>query len=132
MGIHGHEAATVEEHHPIALPDGGQPVTHHENDPRNPPFPERTPETILVLRIEGDRWTLLGEFQPGHLEAGDLGSLAYEDGHLVTTSDSEGCPGCVSELTWSRHGDTVALERVTGASVVAMDRFIWLGRWQRA
>src|SRR5690606_20810954 len=50
-----------------------------------------------VIEIDGDRFRLLVGKNPDRLEIGDEGASTYDDeGNWVTTSESVGCPGCVT------------------------------------
>ena len=67
-------------------------------------------------------------------EVGDKGTYVYrEDGALVTTSESQGCPGCVLPITWSIEGDTLSLtlKQEGGVTTDAAERFVIDGAWTR-
>jgi hypothetical protein len=60
------------------------------------------------------RWTQLGDYSgTGVLESGDFGTYTYDDqGRLVTTSESEGCRGCVGVIEWSFADGVLTMELV--------------------
>ena len=65
-------------------------------------------------------------------EVGDQGTYVYrEGGALVTTSESQGCPGCVLPITWSIEGDTLSLtlKQEGGVTTDAAERFVIDGTW---
>ena len=65
---------------------------------------------------------------------GDKGTYVYrEDGALVTTSESQGCPGCVLPIDRSIEGDTLSLtlKQEGGVTTDAAERFVIDGAWTR-
>jgi hypothetical protein len=73
-------------------------------------------ETTFTLRFADDEWSQLQTEAAGP-EVGDFGSLAYDaDGDLVTTSENEGCPGCMYTYAWELDGDELTLTLVDNDS----------------
>ena len=75
------------------------------------------PDDELVNAFEftdDGRWTQLGDFSgTGVLESGDFGTYTYDDeGRLVTTSESEGCRGCVGVIEWTYADGVLTMELV--------------------
>lgn len=75
------------------------------------------PDDELAIAFEftdDGRWTHLGDFTvAGVLEAGDFGTYTYDDeGRLVTTSESDGCRGCVGVIEWSLADGVLTIELV--------------------
>lgn len=69
--------------------------------------------TTLTFRFADGRWTLFVALSGGAPEPGDLGSLTYdEEGNAVMTSESEGCPGCVTAYKWQVDGSRLTLTLV--------------------
>ena len=67
----------------------------------------------LTFVFEGDSWAIMVVNDQGRPRPGDLGTLAYDDqGRLVTTSNSEGCPGCVITLEMEGCRDTLTIATV--------------------
>lgn len=86
----------------------------------------------LTLRFLGDTWSITIGNDAGAPEVGDVGDVTYdEQGRLVTTSRSEGCPGCVATQTWSIAGDRLWL-RFLGDSATADARLVAAGTWRRS
>ena len=47
------------------------------------------------------------------LESGDFGTYTYDDeGRLVTTSENEGCRGCVGVIEWTFADGVLTMELV--------------------
>ncbi len=80
----------------------------------------------LTFVFESDSWAIMVVNDDGAAEPGDLGTLTYDDqGRLVTTSNSEGCPGCVITLR--------CLGRLTTTWNTSIRSHCWRAaeRWQR-
>lgn len=83
----------------------------------------------LALTVLGGAWAITTTSDDGAVEVGDLGHATYDDqGRLVTTSASTGCPGCEAVLGWRVEGDDLVLEAADGLD--AVERLITEGRWQ--
>jgi TRAP-type C4-dicarboxylate transport system substrate-binding protein len=55
-----------------------------------------------AIEITTDGWVHHVTNDAGFSEVGDLGTYSYdEDGRLVLTSESTGCPGCVAVVDWT-------------------------------
>lgn len=63
----------------------------------------------IILKISGTRFSVFDD-EGGGTGLGDLGTLRYTHGHLVTMiSDSTGCPGCSQLWHWAAHGVSMSL-----------------------
>lgn len=70
----------------------------------------RDGESTVTLKLVGDRFTQFGDDAQGVTQAGDFGSLAYdEDGHLLMTSENLLCNGCRYTYGWHLSGDRLEL-----------------------
>ncbi len=103
---------------------GRADILHHfEQDGRLP----------LSLELLDGSWSISVTNDAGVREPGDVGTFEYDDqGRLVMTSYSEGCPGCVSTLAWSLRGESLSLEPVgplPGGE--PLERLIMGGTWTR-
>lgn len=86
-------------------------------------------ELPLALEFEGLRMEHLVTNDAGVEEVGDLGTLDYpEDGRVVFTSESTGCPGCVATLEWSLEGDELTIEP---SGLPPVEAFILAGTYTR-
>jgi hypothetical protein len=101
-----------------AIPDGTWAMTKTTADARRLGIPKRLDVELfgkdgksrLALRIEGSEWAHFVEDKDDTMALGDQGTGGYdEDGNWVTTSHSEGCPGCVATLEWSVEGDSLTV-----------------------
>jgi len=64
----------------------------------------------LTLAMFNGRWTQLAEFTSGTTQVADEGTYRIDrSGHLVMTSTSPGCTGCVGVLQWSLDGRKLTL-----------------------
>lgn len=92
-------------------------------------FLGRDGELPMALEFDGDNYKQYGTNDAGVEELGDLGTLAYpEDGKVVITSESSGCPGCVATITWSLDGQDYIQESMDPTGEEA---FLFNGRWTR-
>jgi hypothetical protein len=67
-------------------------------------------ELPLSIKFQGDRYTVFDTADDGSTGPGDIGTQYIDaDGRRVQTSESEGCPGCVSIIDWTLAGDTLTL-----------------------
>ena len=85
----------------------------------------------LTFVLESDSWAIMVGNDQGMNEPGDIGTFTYDDhGRLVTTSHSEGCPGCVITLRWTAAQDelTIAMVEKTGDP---LEELILSGQWER-
>ena len=85
----------------------------------------------LTFVLESDSWAIMVGNDQGMNEPGDIGTFTYDDhGRLVTTSHSEGCPGCVVTLRWRVAQDelTIAMVEKTGDP---LEELILSGQWER-
>ncbi len=93
------------------------------------------PDGLLPLTFQflDGTWAISVTNDSGVVEPGDVGTLEYDDqGRMVMTSDSEGCPGCASTMAWTITGDTLSLEPVgqlPGGE--PLERLIMGGTWTR-
>ena len=86
----------------------------------------------LTLVFESDSWAIMVADDQGVDEPGDVGTLTYDDrGRLVTTSNSEGCPGCVVTLRWKVVGDTLTIAMVE-KSGDPLEELVLSGQWERS
>ena len=86
----------------------------------------------LTFVFESDSWAIMVVNDDGAAEPGDLGTLTYDDqGRLVTTSNSEGCPGCVITLRWEVVRDTLTIATVE-KSGDPLEKLILSGQWERS
>ncbi len=73
----------------------------------------RDGELPMALEFEGDGFRHYLTNDAAVEELGDLGTIDYDDeGRVVFTSESTGCPGCVGTVEWSLDGDTLTLTPV--------------------
>jgi len=87
----------------------------------------------LTFQFLDGTWSIVVTNDSGVDEMGDLGTLEYDDrGRMLMTSNSEGCPGCVSTMAWTIRRDRLRLESV-GALPGGdpMERLIMGGTWTR-
>lgn len=85
----------------------------------------------LTFVFESDSWAIMVVHDDGAAEPGDLGTLTYDDqGRLVTTSNSEGCSGCVITLRWKVVRDTLTIAMVEKSNE-PMEKLILSGQWER-
>ena len=71
-------------------------------------------ELPIAFKVAGDRWTHFVTNDAGIAEPGDVGTSSYDDeGHWVTVSASQGCPGCVQVLAWSLVDSSLTLTLVS-------------------
>jgi hypothetical protein len=83
----------------------------------------------LALTVVGGTWAITITGDDGTVEVGDLGHATYDDqGRLVTSSASTGCPGCEAVLGWRVEGDDLVLEAADGLD--AVERHVTEGRWR--
>jgi hypothetical protein len=83
----------------------------------------------LALTVVGDTWAITTTSDAGAVEVGDLGHATYdEQGRLVTTSASSGCPGCEAVLAWRVEGDDLVVKAADGLD--AVERLMTEGRWR--
>jgi hypothetical protein len=90
---------------------------------------EGTQATFSITLAAG-RYSIFVAPDIGVAEVGDKGTYEYrQDGVLASTSESDGCPGCVLPITWSIDGDTLSLtldhDRTTA------EKFVINGTWTR-
>jgi hypothetical protein len=86
-------------------------------------------ELPMAFEFDGDRWQHLVTNDAGVEEIGDLGTLDYdEEGRLVTTSQSTGCPGCVGTMEWTLQDDSLTL---SSDEMSGPDAFIVTGSFTR-
>jgi len=87
----------------------------------------------LTLQFVDDTWSTSLTNDSGVDETGDVGTLEYDDrGRMWMTSNSEGCPGCVSTMAWTIRGDGLSLEpagALPGGD--PLERLIMGGTWTR-
>ena len=71
-------------------------------------------ELTIVWRFDDGSWTESANDAGGDVfEVGDGGTYTYdEDGHLVTTSQSGGCRGCVGAMDWALTDDVLTMTLV--------------------
>ena len=87
-------------------------------------------EMPTAYEFDGDRYTHYVTNDAGVEEVGDLGTVDYDDqGRLVTTSQSTGCPGCVGTLEWSFDGQV--LDMITPPEFDPVDAFVVGGQYTR-
>lgn len=92
-------------------------------------------EMPLTFKFQGDRWTIFVTDDTGVIEMGDGGTQGIDDdGQLVQTSESEGCPGCVIILDWAVDGDTLTLKCAPGDNPECQDgdKVILEGAWVKS
>jgi hypothetical protein len=83
----------------------------------------------LALTVVDGAWAITTTGDAGEVEVGDLGRAAYDDdGDLVTTSSSSGCPGCRAVLHWRLAGDELVLTSADG-SLGPVERLVTEGTW---
>jgi len=88
-------------------------------------------DATFSLTLVAGRFSIFVAPQRGVAEVGDLGTYSYrDDGALVTTSEGEGCPGCVDTIHWSIDGDTLSLT-LQDKDATAAERFVINGTWKR-
>jgi len=69
-------------------------------------------ELRITYQIDDGGWMQLANYGGAGDRAGDRGTYTYdEDGRWITTSESEGCQGCVGVIEWSLDADTLTLTR---------------------
>ena len=86
----------------------------------------------LTFRAEDHHWIQAGEFTPGITEVGDRGSYRIDqEGHLVLTSTSPGCPGCVGVLRWDFDGQKLTLAFIEPDKHPAEERLITEHTYQK-
>ncbi len=70
-------------------------------------------ELNVELTIDGDDYAQFSDDGDAPLTQGDGGTAAYDEaGNWVITSDSSGCPGCVTTWAWSLEGPVLSLEMI--------------------
>lgn len=126
------------------IPDGTYAKTDTMADARRLGLPRDVASEILgrdgafrvELKIAGDNWVQFSE-EAGAMVVGDEGTATYDgDGNWVTTSDSFGCPGCVTTVAWTFKGQRLTTKIVdgqgTGDPVDALiGRLVMEGEWTR-
>lgn len=93
--------------------------------------PDRRMPVAFV--VDGNTWTVLITEDDGVTLVGDVGTLTYDgQGRLLTTSQSEGCPGCEGLLEWKLTGDALRMWFATGAPAADDARLVHEGTFRRA
>jgi hypothetical protein len=86
-------------------------------------------ELPVAFVFDGDRFQHLVTNDAGVEELGDLGTLSYdEEGRIVMTSESTGCPGCIGEFEWTIEADSLTL---TDDEMTQPDAFVVTGPYTR-
>lgn len=120
------------------IPDGRYEKTATTEDAKAAGMTEEQAEEFLgadgvvglAFEIDGERWELLVTNDAGVEELGDLGTLEPDDkGRAVFTSESTGCPGCVSTVEWTLENGTLTL---TPLGLDPVDAFHVGGDWTQA
>jgi hypothetical protein len=94
-------------------------------------------EFHVELRIAGDAYAQFGDDEDETMSVGDAGTATYDaGGNWVITSDSTGCPGCVSTFEWSLKGDRLRLKMLDTTEAgdpvnVLLSRLVTEGTWTR-
>ena len=78
----------------------------------------------ITLKFVGGRWTQLADYSPGLPERGDGGTYRVVGSTLVTISTSEGCPGCVGEMSWLFDGRRLTLKYTEPLDHTALERLM--------
>lgn len=126
------------------IPDGTYTQTRTTADAERLGIPTSRATEILgddgefhvELRIAGDVWAEFGD-DDGSMALGDEGSATYDaEGNWVNTSNSIGCPGCVSTFEWSLTGERLTLEMLDTSEAgdpvgVLVSRLVMEGTWTR-
>ena len=85
----------------------------------------------VLLSLSRDVFSQSGRYADGW-SGGDAGRVSYDDeGRLVLTSSSSGCPGCVLALDWRLEPGELHLGDATGM-LDPIDRVVYVGTWQSA
>ena len=67
-------------------------------------------ELHVELRIEGDNYAVFTDDFDADMTLGDPGTAGFDaSGNWVTTSNSQGCPGCSATYQWSVEGSQLVL-----------------------
>ena len=87
----------------------------------------------LVLKTQGERWTILVQDDAGEFEVGDLGSTSYDgQGRWVQSSDST---GSALLLVWGVNGNALTTSGLTSPDGQPIDddgaHLFTEGTWQR-
>lgn len=70
----------------------------------------------ITLKFADGQYSHLADYTPGVPEPGDVGTYRFDAGHLVMTSASSGCPGCVMTLDLAFDGQQLSLWLVESES----------------
>ena len=117
------KTATIADAKALGVPKGAATETFGRNG-----------KLPLEFKIADDRYVHLVEAD-GAMVVGDEGTATYDpDGNWVTTSESTGCPGCVTTYGWSLEGDRLRLRMLEGTGTgdpvdVLIGRLVTEGEW---